>query len=147
MNSKFLFLRPTDKLEIQNVMSSLDSNKSIGPNNTHTKILKLLKNGFPIELAHIFNISFSTGVFLTILKVAKVAPAYIRKSKLVFSSFRRISLLPNIGKIIEKLMYNRVYKLFTKKKVIYQLKFGFRQEYSTFHTLINLTKDITKKLD
>ena len=88
MNSKFLFLRPTDKLEIQNVMSSLDSNKSIGPNNTHTKILKLLKNGFPIELAHIFNISFSTGVFLTILKVAKVAPAYIRKSKLVFSSFR-----------------------------------------------------------
>ena len=128
-------------------MSSLDSNKSTWPNSTHTKILKLLKNDFPIELAHIFNISFCTGIFLTILKVAKVAPEYIKKPKLVFSSFRRISLLPNIGKIIEKLMYNRVYKLFTKKKVIYQLKFGFRQEYSTFHTLINLTEDITKKLD
>ena len=107
-------------------MSSLDSNKSIGPNSTHTKILKLLKNDFPIELAHIFNISFSTGVF---------------------SSYRRISLLSNSGKIIEKLMHNRVYKFFTKKEVIYPLKFGFRQEYSTFHTLISLTKDIRKKLD
>ena len=38
------FLSPTNKSEIQNIISSLDSNKSFGPNSIPTKILKLLKN-------------------------------------------------------------------------------------------------------
>ena len=39
-----VFLSPTSKYEIINIISSLDSNKSTGPNSTPTKILKLLKN-------------------------------------------------------------------------------------------------------
>ena len=37
------FVNPTDKTEIEDVVSSLDSNKSVGPNSIPTKILKLLK--------------------------------------------------------------------------------------------------------
>ena len=40
----FFFVSPTDKTNIKNVISSLDSNKSVGPNSIPTKILKLLKN-------------------------------------------------------------------------------------------------------
>ena len=43
-------------------------------------------------------------------------------------------------------MYNRVYNFFTKNNLIYPLQFGFRQQYSTFHTLITLTEDIRKNL-
>ena len=68
------FLSPTNKSEIQNMISSLDSNKSVGPNSIPTKILKILKNDISIQLADIFNTSFSTRVFSTILKVAKVVP-------------------------------------------------------------------------
>ena len=35
------FVSPTDKYEIINIIFSLDSNKSTGPNSTPTKILKL----------------------------------------------------------------------------------------------------------
>ena len=38
------FVIPTDKTEIENVISSLDSNKSVGPNSIPSKIWKLLKN-------------------------------------------------------------------------------------------------------
>ena len=38
------FVSPTDKTEIEDVISSLDSNKSVGPNSIPTKILKLLKD-------------------------------------------------------------------------------------------------------
>ena len=66
------FISPTDKSEIENIISSLDSNKSVGPNSIPIKILKLLKNDISSLLSEIFNISFSSGVFLSILKTAKV---------------------------------------------------------------------------
>ena len=140
------FLSPTNKSEIQNVISSPNSNKSVGPNSIPIKKLKLLKNGISCQLADIFKISFSTGVFPTILKVPKVVPVYKKDSKLDFSNYQPISLLSNIEKILEKLMYNRVYNFFTKYNLIYPWQFDFRQQYSTFHALISLTEDIRKNL-
>ena len=49
--------------------------------------------------------------------------------------------------ILEKLMYNRMYKFFSDNNLIYFLQFGFRQKYSTVHTLISLTESIWKNLD
>ena len=43
-------------------------------------------------------------------------------------------------------MYMRLYT-FLNKTVIYNLQFGFKQQYSTFHALINITKNIRKALD
>ena len=100
------FVSPTYKTEIENVISSLDSNKSVGPNSIPTKILKLLKNDISSQLSEIFNISFSSGIFPSILKTAKVIPIYKKDSKIDFSIYRPISLLSNIEKILERLMYN-----------------------------------------
>ena len=36
---------------------------------------------------------------------------------------------------------------FLNNKDIYDLKFGFRQQYSTSHVLINITENIRKTLD
>ena len=64
------FLSSTDKYEIINIIYSLDSNKLTGLNSVPTKILKLLKNDISTQLSDIFNVSFSTGVFPSILKIA-----------------------------------------------------------------------------
>ena len=94
-------MSPTDKTEIENVISSLDSNKSVGPNSIPTKILKLLKNDISSQLSEIFNISFSSGIFPSILKTAKVIPIH-KDSKLHFSNDCPISLLSNIENFFEK---------------------------------------------
>ena len=52
-----------------------------------------------------------------------------------------------LKKILEKLMYKRLYTFLNKNNVIYNLQFGFRQQYSTSHALINLTENIRKTLD
>ena len=70
------FLSPTGKYEIINIISSLDSNKSTRPNNLPTKILKLLKNDVSTQLSDLLNISFLTGVFRSMLKIAKVVPIH-----------------------------------------------------------------------
>ena len=141
------FVSPTDKTEIENAISSLDSNKSVGPNSFPTKILKLFKNDISSQLSEIFNISFFSGVFPSILKTSKVIPVHKKDSKIDFSNYRPISLLSNIEKILERLMYNRMYKFFSDNTLIYSLQFGFRQKYSAVHALISLTENIRKNLD
>ena len=56
-------------------------------------------------------------------------------------------MLSNIDKILERLMYNRLYNFLEKKEIIFSLQFGFRQKYSTTHALINLTDKIRHEID
>ena len=69
------------------------------------KILKLLKYDISQQLTDIFNMSFLTGQFPSVLKIAKVIPIHKTQSKVDIANYRPISLLSNIEKIIEKLMY------------------------------------------
>ena len=98
-------------------------------------------------MADLFNLSFLTGVFPSVLKTAKVVPVFKKDSKLDYSNYRPISLLSNIEKILEKLMYKRLYTFLNNNNAIYNLQFGFRQQYSTSHALINITENIRKTLD
>ena len=43
-------------------------------------------------------------------------------------------------------MYKRLYTFLNENNVIYNLQFGFRQQYSTSHALINITDNIRKAL-
>ena len=43
-------------------------------------------------------------------------------------------------------MYKRLYTFLDNKNIIYDLQFGFRQQYSTSHALINITENIRKAL-
>ena len=94
----------------------------------------------------LFNLSFITGVFLSVLKTAKVVPVFKKDSKLNYSNYLPISLLSNIEKILGKLMYKRLYTFLDYNNIIYDLEFGFRQQYSTSHALINITENIRKAL-
>ena len=142
-----IFLQPTDKEEIANIISSLNSSKASGPNSIPYRILFLLKNDISKQLADLFNLSFLTGVFPSVLKTAKVVPVFKKDSKLDYSNYRPIFLLSNIEKTLEKLMYRKLYTFLNNKNIIYDLEFGFRQQYSTSHALINITENIRKTLD
>ena len=147
LNIESFFLTPTDSTEVSNIIFSLNQNKSDGPNIIPIKILKLLNKDIPDQLAILFNQSFSSGIFPSILKTSKIIPIYKKGSKLECSNYRRISLLSNIDKILERLMYNRFYNFLEKKEIIFSLQFGFRQKYSTTHALIHLTDKIRHEID
>ena len=129
-------------------MSSLDSNKASCPNSIPYRMLFLVKNEISKQLVDLFNLSFMTSVFPSLLKSAKVVPVFKKDSKLDYSNYRPISLLSNIEQILEKLMYKRCNTFLNKNNVIYNLQFGgFRQQYPTSHVLINITENIRKALD
>ena len=110
------FLTPTDGTEVSNIISSLNQSKSDGPNSIPIKILKLLNKEISDQLAILFNQSFSSGIFPSILKTSKIIPIYKKGSKLECSNYRPISLLSNIDKVLERLMYNRLYNFLERKR-------------------------------
>ena len=131
-----------------NIISSLNSNKVSGPNSIPYRVLFLLKNENSMQLADLFNFSFMTSVFPSVLKTAKVAPILKKDSKLDYNNYCPISLLSYIEKILEQFLYKRLYTfLNNNNNIIDNLQFGFRQQYSTSHTLINITENTRKALD
>ena len=141
-----IFLQPTDKEEIANIILSLNSDKASGSNSIPYRILFLLKYEILKQLADLLNLSFMTDVFSSLLKTAKVVSVFKKDPKLDCSNYHPIPLLLNIEKIPEKCMYKRLYTFLNNNKIIFNLKFGFRQQYSTSHALINITENIRKAL-
>ena len=82
------------------------------------------------------------------LKISRVSPTFKNKGDpLDFSNYRPISLLSNINKIFEKLVYSRLYSFLNLHNSIYDLQFGFRAKHPTNHALISLTENIREALD
>ena len=145
INDSFL-ITSANKKEIYKVISSLNSNKSCGPNSIPTKVLHFLQDQISNHLATICNLSFSTGVFPAILKIVKVIPIYKKNSKLEVSNYRPNSLLSNFDKIFEKLMHSRLIEFLEGKQILYYRQFGFRKDFSTNHAILTLLKSIQKAL-
>ena len=147
-NTNSFYIFPTTKEEVIDVIDDLDCSKSNGPHSIPTDIFKFIKLIVSESLSIIINLSFSTGVFIDNLKVSKIIPIYKGKgSNMSYCNYRPISLLSNRDKVIEKLMFKRLYCFLTKYKVFYNLQFGFRENHSTTHALIYLTEEIRKALD
>ena len=89
---------------------------------------------------------FQTGTFPDILKTAKTIPILKKGDPLERNNYRPISLLSNIGKLIEKLVHVRLDIFLETNNCFYENKFGFRKCHST-NALITITEKIRHTLD
>ena len=147
-NPHSFFIEPTDKFEVLNIINDLNVSKACGPHSIPTDIFHSIKLIVAEPLTKIINLSFVNGIYIDNLKASKVLPIYKEKgSNLDCCNYRPISLLSNINKIFEKLIHKRLYNFLLKHNCIYKYQFGFRENHSTNHALINLTEDIRDALD
>ena len=129
------------------MMKTFNLNKAIGPNSIPVIVLKEIKKEISEPLSTLINLSFDTGDFPNCLKLAKVIPVYKKGDQQECNNYRPISLLSNISKLIEKLLYNRLYKFLNQNKCLFNYQFGFGNHHSTNHALISITEKIRKALD
>ena len=74
------------------------------------------------------------------MKIEKVTPVFKGGDSTDLSNYRPISARPCFPKILERLMYNRLYKHLSSLKILYPKQFGFQKSHSTDHTLLQLDK-------
>ena len=116
-NEKTFFLSPTSTQEIHKIILSLDVTKAVGPGSIPTRLLKLVAPSISEQLGQIVNISFQNGIFPECLKEANI-PIHKKDAQNIIGNYRPISLLSNIGKIIEKLIHTRVYSFLTQINIL-----------------------------
>ena len=82
-------------------------------------------------LSGIFNKSFHESVYPDILKIAKIVPLHKKGIKYDPNNYRPISLLSQVAKMYENILYNRIKYFFEKTGALSLSQFGFRNNYST----------------
>ena len=70
------------------------------------------------------------------MKVAKVTPIFEKGKKSSISNYRPISGLSCFLKILERMMYNRLYDCFTVNSILFNKQFRFQAGHSTDHALL-----------
>ena len=106
--SNSIFLTPSTNNEIYNVIQNLNKSNSTGPDGISSKILQLSVSFVSSPLTYIINKSFELGSFPSAFKIAKVIPIHKKGNADSIENYRPISLLNNMSKIFEKVMYKRV---------------------------------------
>ena len=74
-----MFCSPVTPEEVLKIIQNFPSNKSPGPDNMKSNIVKEICNNILDPLAHVYNLSFSTGLVPDLLKVSKVIPVYKKR--------------------------------------------------------------------
>ena len=140
------YMTPTNVHEVAKIISKLKPKTSSGHDQISPKIIKTNKDTIAEPLAHIANLSFITGTFPSDLKTAKVIPIYKSKDNTTFENYRPISLLPCFSKIIERLVYNRLYSYVKLNNILNPSQYGFQSKLSTELAIIELQNRVIHNL-
>ena len=81
------------------------------------------------------------------MKIAIVSPVFKTGDSADISNYRPISVLPCFSKILERVMYNRLYKYLTDQKILHPQQFGFRKGHSTEHATAQLVDQIYESFE
>ena len=127
-----MFITPCTKDEINGIITDLESGKASDIS------IPLLKKSSVILIDHItmyYSSFLERGIFPGILKRGSITPIYKKADHRYLDNYRPVSTLPIFGKILEKILYSRIYNYLTSKGIIHKNQFGFRKHHSTSHAV------------
>ena len=88
------------------------------------------------------------GVFPDAYKIAKVIPLFKKGGdRESLDSYRPISLLPALGKLLEKLISVRVVRFFDAYDLFSPHQFGFRAKFSTDYAIVDIYEKLLSNFD
>jgi hypothetical protein len=126
--------------EIIKTVSGFKTSNSKDIYGMSVELLKKIINSIADPLALIYNACLSKGVFPEELKIARVVPVYKKGDISLSSSFRPISLLPVLGKILEAIINKQLMAFFEGNNLFNEGQHGFRSNRSTITAVANLTE-------
>lgn len=133
-----LFLHPVTSDDILNKIILL-KNSSAGYDEISPVVIKYVANLISKPLCHIFNLSLYLGNVPARMKIARVVPIFKNDDKELVTNYRPISVLPCFSKILEKIVFEKLYSFLMKHNVFYNYQFGFLPGRSTSHALLHLS--------
>ena len=133
--------------ELKDAFFSLKTNKSAGYDDISFNVVRNYFGPLVKPLMFIFNLSLEKGCFPDQLKIARVTPVFKADSVTELGNYRPISVLPCFSKILERIMYNRLFKYLKTNNILYSKQFGFQEGHPTEHAIIQLIDQINNSFE
>ena len=130
------------KDDIAKSIKNLNPNKAHGFDMISIRMIKISGESILKPLKLIFKSCLENGEFPIEWKKANVVPVHKRNNKQLIENYRPISMLPVCGKILERLIYNKMFEFFTENEPISQKQSGFKLRDSCISQLLCITHDI-----
>ena len=143
---KSFYMTPATDDEVNKIIHNLKDSAS-GWDEIPPKVIKSIKSDIVSPVTYLCNLSFTTGVVPSALKLAKVVPIYKSGSSFNFTNYRPVSVLCSFSKIYERLVYNRLINFLYLNDTLYKYQFGFRANHSTELALILLLDKIISAIE
>ena len=125
-NPNSMVLIPSTAGEVEEIIRSFKKNGSI--DDISTKFLKLSLPYISAHISKLFNLCIQRGVYPDCMKIAKVTPVFKSKTRENIANYRPISVLSNLSKIFENLLYNRVLSFVDTFSLLSNHQYGFRKK-------------------
>jgi len=133
--------------EVQNILLSLNIGKANGPDNISNTILKHTARTVASSITAIINYSLSIGNFPDDWKIANITPIFKKGDKQNVQNYRPVSLLSNIGKVMERAVYKKLYEHCEANGILTWRNAGFKKNEGTINQLLYLNHTIYNNLN
>ena len=133
--------------ELIKEIDNIEIYKSSGLHNISSRILKDVWTISPILLLDIINKLLKTGNFPedwkhgTVIPIPKVANPHL------VNDLRPITLLPLPGKIMERLIHNKVYPYLEENNILASNQNGFRKQHGTTDTIFKFISHVIDNMN
>ena len=140
------YFHRTNEVEIKRIIKSL-KNSSPGHDEVHVRVMKIGVYILAPTLCNLVNNSFDNGIFPDTLKIARVTPIFKSGSTQDPANYRPISVLPAFSKVIERLVYSRMWDHLSSNNAITECQHGFVKGLSTESAIIKVLNTIIPALE
>ena len=113
------------------ILACLDISKAPGLDGISSEFLKDGAEVLALLLCNLVNLSIKQPLYPDQWEIAKLKPQFKKGSKSNPKSYRPISLLPVVSKIIEKAIHIQTQDYLDKNGLLYKYQSGFRANVST----------------
>jgi len=127
--------------EVFSELSTLNVRKACGPDGICPRLLKEGAEQLAAPLAALFNKSLAEGVLPKDWTSANITPIFKKGNKHLVSNYRPISLTCILVKVLERIIFNKLYSLLECHEVLNDAQFGFRKKRSTTSLLLSAVND------
>ena len=131
-----------DRETVLKLVLALDTKKANGCDNISAFMIKACGSSIVEPLCQIFEKCLETGIYPSTWKKANIVPIHKKGSRQCKNNYRPISLLPILGKIFEKVLFDKIYSHLCENGLLTPNQSGFCPGDSTINQLLSITHKI-----
>ena len=125
----------------------MDESKATGPDGIGPKLLREAGAAIVPSLTKLFNLCLTTSKMPKMWKHANVIPLHKKSDKCDFNNYRPVSLLSCVSKLLERIIFKKVFNYLRDNNILTPHQSGFRPGDSTTNQLAYMYHVFCQALD